>query len=107
MYAVIKTGSKQYKVKENDIIEIETLKLPKTKKDVSFDEVVLINDKKDITVGTPFIKGAKVVAEVLGNLRGEKITTYKYKRRKKYHRTIGHRQNLLRLRIKEISLGKE
>jgi len=107
MYAVIQTGGKQYKVKEGDIIEIEKIPVPKTKKEVALGEVLLAVDKKDVTIGQPTIKGAKVKAEVLGDLRSKKIVTYKYKRRKSYHRTIGHRQNLIRLCIKEVALQKQ
>jgi large subunit ribosomal protein L21 len=107
MYAVIQTGGKQYRVKEGDIIEIEKIPIPKTKKEVSFDDVLLSADKKEVTIGQPYIKGAKVKAEILGSFRAKKIVTYKYKRRKSYHRTIGHRQNLIRLQIKEIALEKQ
>lgn len=106
MYAVIQTGGKQYRVKEGDILDIEKITLPKTKKEVTFDDVLLSVDKKDVNIGQPTVKGVKVKAEVLGSLRGKKIVTYKYKRRKSYHRTIGHRQDLVRLRIKEIVLQK-
>lgn len=107
MYAVIQTGGKQYRVKEGDIIDIEKIAVPKTKKEVTFDKVLLSADKKDLTIGQPNIKGAKVKAEVLGSRRAKKIVTYKYKRRKSFHRTIGHRQNLIRLQIKEIALSKQ
>ena len=107
MYAVIQTGSKQYKVKEGDVISIEKIHVPKTKKEVTLDDVLLGVDKKEVTIGQPTIKGAKVKAEVLGNIRSKKVVTYKYKRRKSYHKTIGHRQDLIRLRIKEIALQKQ
>jgi large subunit ribosomal protein L21 len=107
MYAVIKTGGKQYRVQEGDVINVEKVALPKTKKEVTFNEVLLRVEDKDVTIGQPTIKGAKVNAEVLGSLRSKKIVTYKYKRRKSYHRTIGHRQDLLHLRIKEISLQQQ
>lgn len=107
MYAVIQTGSKQYKVKEGDIIDVERLVLAKSKKEVVFDDVLLGVDKDEVLIGRPLIKGAKVKAELMGNLRAKKITTYKYKRRKDYHKTIGHRQNISRVKIKEISLKKQ
>ncbi|MDD5618402.1 MAG: 50S ribosomal protein L21 [Candidatus Omnitrophica bacterium] len=106
MYAVIQTGSKQYKVKEGDIIDVERLIFPKTKKEVVFDDVLLGADNDEVIIGQPLIKGAKVKAELVADFRDKKITTYKYKRRKGYHRTIGHRQNLSRIKIKEISLKK-
>lgn len=106
MYAVIQSGGKQYRVAEGDILEIETMPVPKSK-EIIFKDVLLCGDKKDATIGQPFVKGAKVVAELLNEFRGKKITTYKYKRRKNYHKTIGHRQDLLRILIKEITLKKE
>lgn len=106
MYAVIQTGSKQYRVKEGDIIEVEKLSPTKTK-EITIKDILLCSDGKEVVIGQPLIKGAKVIAEFLGDFRTKKIVTYKYKRRKSYHKTIGHRQNLVRLRIKEISLKKE
>ncbi|MDD5006062.1 MAG: 50S ribosomal protein L21 [Candidatus Omnitrophica bacterium] len=107
MYAVIQTGGKQYKVQEGDIINVEKLDLGKSKKEVSFNEVLLGVDNDEVIIGQPIIKGAKVKAEVLGDIREKKIVTYKYKRRKSYHKTIGHRQNLTKVKIKEITLKKE
>jgi large subunit ribosomal protein L21 len=107
MYAIIQTGSKQYKVKEGDIIEVERFDLGRSKKEVTFDDVLLGVDKDEVSLGQPFVKGAKVKAELLGNIRAKKVTTYKYKRRKSYHKTIGHRQNFIRVKIKEISLKKQ
>ena len=107
MYVIIQSGDKQYRVKEGDIIEVEKLVVPKSKKEIVFNEVLLSVDKKEVVIGQPIIKEAKVKAEVLGNFRDKKIVTYKYKRRKSFHKTIGHRQSLTRLRIKEIALKKE
>jgi len=106
MYAVIKTGGKQYKVSQGDVIDVEKIAIPESKV-IVFNEVLLCADTKECAVGQPFIKGATVTADLVDEIRGEKITTYKYKRRKNYHRTIGHRQDLVRLRIKEIELKKE
>jgi len=107
MYAIIQTGSKQYKVKEGDILDVERFDLGKSKKEVTFDDVLLGVDNDEVLIGQPLVKGAKVKAELLGNIRAKKITTYKYKRRKNYHKTIGHRQNLIRVKIKEITLKKQ
>lgn len=97
MYAVIKTGGKQYKVTNNDIIKVE--KLPALAgSEVEFDEVLMIDDK----IGTPLIKGAKVVAEVLEQKRADKILVFKKKRRKGYRRTQGHRQYQTVIKIKNI-----
>ena len=107
MYAIIQTGGKQYRVKKDDVIDIEKVTFPKSKKEITFNDVLLGVDKKEVVIGQPIIKGARVKAEVLDNIRAKKIVTHKYKRRKSYHRTIGHRQNLTRLRIKEIALKKQ
>ncbi len=101
MYAVIKTGGKQYKVSEGDILRFE--KIEGNKGDaVSFDEVLLVSKDEDVKVGTPFVEGAKVVAEIISQIRGPKITVFKMKRRKGYSKKTGHRQDLTNLKIKEI-----
>lgn len=107
MYAVIRTGGKQYRVQEGDVVNVERLAIPESKKEIALNEVLLGVDKDDMIIGQPIVKGAKVIAEVLGEMRAKKIVTYKYKRRKNYHKTIGHRQDLIRLRIKEIALQKQ
>ncbi len=99
MYAVIKSGSKQYRVAEGDVIEVETL--PAEKGDqVEFDRVLMIAGADQVTVGTPTIEGAKVVATVKEHGRGKKIIVYKHK--KNYHKKQGHRQNFTRLHIDSI-----
>lgn len=106
MYAIIETGSKQYKVKANDILEVEDL----AKKDgasVSLRNVLLIADGEQITVGQPHVKHASVQCEVLGTIRGEKIIAFKFRRRENYRRKKGHRQNLTRLKVKEIVVKGE
>ncbi|MCK9273637.1 MAG: 50S ribosomal protein L21 [Syntrophales bacterium] len=101
MYAVIKTGGKQYKVSVGDILEFE--KIEGNSGDmVSFDEVLMIADSEDIKVGTPILEGAKVNAEIISQTKGPKITIFKMKRRKGYRRKTGHRQKLTSLKIKEI-----
>jgi large subunit ribosomal protein L21 len=101
MYAVIDTGGKQYKVKQGDTIEVE--KIPGLPGDeVTFDQVLLIGDGKDCSIGQPNVVGSKVVAELLRHDRGEKIVIGKFKRRKKYRRKTGHRQEISLVKIKEI-----
>jgi large subunit ribosomal protein L21 len=98
MYAVIKTGGKQYKVARNDVILVE--KLPgEAGAAVQLDEVLLVGDDKGQTVGSPLVAGASVAATVLEQTRGEKIIVFKKKRRKNYRRKAGHRQDLTALRI--------
>ena len=101
MYAVIKTGGKQYKVSEGDVLNFEKIEGDKGDT-VSFDEVLLISKDEDVKVGTPFVEGAKVVGEIISQIRGPKITVFKMKRRKGYSKKTGHRQDLTNLKIKEI-----
>ena len=106
MYAVLKTGGKQYKVAENDVIIVERLGGESGAK-INLDKVLMIGDGEDMTVGTPIIEGALVAAEVLEHKRGNKITVFKKKRRKNYRRTMGHRQELTVLRINNILAAGE
>ncbi len=101
MYAVIETGGKQYKVSEGDILRFEKLEGEKGDT-VSFDKVLLVSKDEDVKVGTPFVEGAKVVGEIVAQIRGPKIVVFKMKRRKGYSKKTGHRQDLTNLKIKEI-----
>lgn len=103
MYAVIKTGGKQYKVSEGEILSFEKIEGDKGDT-VSFDEVLLVSQDEDVRVGAPFVEGAKVVGEIISQIRGPKITVFKMKRRKGYSKKTGHRQDLTNLKIKEIVL---
>ena len=102
MYAVIRTGGKQYRVAPNDVIQVERLSTGPGKS-VDFEEVLLVGEGTATTAGTPLVEGAKVRAEVLEEVRGEKIIVFKKKRRKGYRRKQGHRQNLTVLRITDIT----
>ena len=104
MYAVIEVGAKQYSVKKEDIIDVERQNSDKGK-EISIDKVLLVSHDKKIEVGQPYLKEAKVKAVVVGHLRGEKSVAFKYRRRKASHTTKGHRQELTRLKIKEIAVG--
>ena len=101
MYAVLETGSKQYRVSAGDTLEVERLAID-AGQPVTFDRVLLICDDGKLTVGSPTVANAAVVADVVDHIRGEKKTTFKMKRRKGYHKTIGHRQELTVVKIKEI-----
>ena len=101
MYAIIKTGGKQYKVSEGDTIRVEKLDA-KAGDEVNFSEVMLVVDGDDIKIGKPLIEGAQVSAEVKAQDRDDKVKVIKFKRRKGYHRTIGHRQAYTELAIKSI-----
>ena len=102
MYAVIETGSKQYRVAAGDTIEVELLKA-EAGKTVALDRVLLVANGDKISVGTPTVDKATVVADVLEHKRGPKTVAFKMRRRKGYHKTIGHRQELTVLKIKEIN----
>ena len=100
-YAIVQTGGKQYKVSVDQTIEVELLNA-KEKTKVELDQVLLVSDGKKVTVGTPTVEGAKVVAEVMGNGKGDKVTVFKYKHKVRYRRMKGHRQAYTALAIKEI-----
>jgi large subunit ribosomal protein L21 len=103
MYAVLETGSKQYRVSAGDQVEVERL-ASEVGQAVTFDRVLLVNNEGKVSVGSPTVANATVVADVVGHIRGEKKIAFKMKRRKGYHKTIGHRQELTVLKIKEIKI---
>ena len=100
MYAIIKTGSKQYRVAEGDVIQVEKLHVEEGK-EITFDRVLMVSDGQEVKVGAPVIDGAQVTATVQGHGRGKKIIVYKHK--KNYHKKQGHRQDFTRLHIDKIS----
>ncbi|MFA6523981.1 MAG: 50S ribosomal protein L21 [Candidatus Paceibacterota bacterium] len=102
-FAVIKTGGKQYKVSKGSVISIEKIKGEFKKGDkVSFDKVLLVDDGKDTTIGTPYITGAKVDAEITEIGRGRTILVMKYKQKSRYLRRNGHRQPYFQVKITSI-----
>ena len=103
MYAVIKTGGKQYRVAEGDTLKIEDLNV-EVGENVSFLQVLMISKDDKLTVGTPFIDGGVVTAEVLANGRHKKIKIIKFRRRKHHMKRMGHRQNFTQVKI--TSIGK-
>lgn len=102
VYAIIETGSKQYRVQPGDTLDIELLELAEGQENVEFDRVLLVGDGENVHIGKPVVSGAKVTAKSLGELRGPKIEIIKYKRRKGYRLHTGHRQNLIRVQIDQI-----
>lgn len=103
MYAVIKTGGKQYRVREGQVLRIESLNL-EAGDAVEFDEVLMVGEGADIKIGTPVVEGAKVVGTVESNGRGKKVTIIKFRRRKNRSKTKqGHRQNYTEVKIGKIS----
>jgi large subunit ribosomal protein L21 len=103
MYAVIKTGGKQHKVSEGDVIAIEKINGGKGDA-IVFEQVLMVEKDGDIRVGRPLVEGAKVTGEILAQTKGDKLIVFKMKKRKGYHKKNGHRQQLTSMRIKEISI---
>jgi large subunit ribosomal protein L21 len=101
MYAVLETGSKQYRVTAGDTLEIERLEV-ESGKPHTFDRVLLVSNDGKLTLGSPTVANASIVADVIAHKRGEKKIAFKMKRRKGYHRTVGHRQELTVIKITEI-----
>ncbi|MBI5700275.1 50S ribosomal protein L21 [Candidatus Saganbacteria bacterium] len=100
MYAIIETGNKQYRVQKGDVIEIELLPVSDS---VDFEHVLLVSADDKIEVGAPYVKGAIVSGKVLETFKDEKVINYKYKHKVNYHRKKGHRQNLMKVEIQEVS----
>lgn len=103
MFAVIRTGGKQYKVEKGETVAVDRLALEKGET-VVFDDVLLVADGRKVLAGTPTVKGATVRAEVIGEEKDDKVVVFKMKRRKGYRRTRGHRQKYSILKISEIDL---
>ncbi len=101
MYAVIKTGGKQYRVAADDVLEIERLEGEAGAR-IEFTEVLMVGQGDGIKVGKPLVEGARVVAELVGQTRGPKLIAFKKRRRKNSRRKKGHRQDLSKVRITEI-----
>lgn len=104
MIAIIKTGGKQYKIKENDILKVEKLQGEKGDK-IEIKDVLLVSDDKeeDVKIGAPLVSGAKVSAEIMEQGRDRKINVIKYKRKVRYRRKLGHRQPYTKIKILEIA----
>lgn len=101
MYAVLKTGGKQYRVAAGDTIKVEKLE-GKVGEQLEIAEVLLLADGEHLTLGRPLVEGARVKAEILEQDRHRKVVIFKYKRRKRYRRKTGHRQPFTALRIVDI-----
>ena len=103
MIAIIKTGGKQYQVKQGDVLKIEKLPKAKVGGKVIFDKVLAVVDDKDkITLGKPYITKAKVEAKLLREFKDKKVTVIKYKAKIRYKRTLGHRQHKAEVKIEKI-----
>lgn len=103
MYAVFETGGKQYKAGAGEMVTVEKLAVEEGSPH-TFDRVLLVNQEGSVTVGAPTVESATVVAEVVKHIRGPKLVAFKMKRRKGFRKTIGHRQDMTVVRVKEINL---
>lgn len=103
MYAIIEACGKQYKVTEGDVVFFEKLDAEEGKK-VTFDKVILVSDDKKVQVGDPYVKGIKVEGKVVSHGKAKKILVFKYKAKKNYRRTQGHRQPYTKVEITNIKL---
>ena len=102
MYAVIKTGGKQYKVSAGEKLRVESIPAD-VGAQITLDQVLMVADGDKVTMGTPLVAGAAVKATVVSHGRGEKIKVFKLHRRKHYRKTMGHRQNFTELEINGIT----
>ncbi|MBS0649439.1 MAG: 50S ribosomal protein L21 [Verrucomicrobia bacterium] len=100
MYAIIETGGKQYRVEKDETIDVELLDSEGTA--VEFKNVLFLSDGKQIKVGAPYVAKSSVKGELIGEVKGEKVISFKYKKRKGIRRKVGHRQTYHRVKITEI-----
>lgn len=104
MYAIIATGGKQYKVSPGMLVQVEKL-AGEVGDEVRLEQVLAVRTDSDFQVGQPLVKGAVVKAKLTAQAKGPKVINFKFKRRKGYHRKVGHRQSLTRLQVTEIVLN--
>ena len=102
-YAVVETGGKQYRVCKGDVVAVELLEGAAPGQSLELGRVLALNDGSGLKVGAPVVAGAKVLAEVVAEFRAPKVVAFKKKRRKGYHRKVGHRQDLLKVKIASIA----
>tara|TARA_B100001013_G_scaffold343467_1_gene271241 strand:- start:569 stop:889 length:321 start_codon:yes stop_codon:yes gene_type:complete len=103
-YAIIKTGGKQYRVKQGDVLDVEKLSL-EIGSIAEFDQVLAVSENGQVNFGSPILAGAKVTAEVQSHYKDRKVIVFKYKPKTRYRRKLGHRQNYTRLLIQGIQSG--
>ncbi len=102
MYAIIETGGKQYRVEKGDIIDVELLNGAEQGKPVEFNHVLFVNSGSDVKVGKPYISASLVRGELQQEVKGPKVVSFKYKKRKGFRRKVGHRQRYCRVKITDI-----
>lgn len=103
MYAVLETGGKQYRVAPGETLEVDRLEA-EAGTPVTLDRVLFVSDDSKLSIGAPTVANAAVVADVVEHFRGDKKIAFKMRRRKGYHRTVGHRQEMTRIKISEIKV---
>ena len=105
MFAVIRSGGKQYKVQEGETLDIELVEFPaEGEKKLNLSDVLFVGNGDKFSVGNPLLNGATVGVELVDEIKAPKVTAYKYRKREGYHRTVGHRQKLARVKVTSISL---
>lgn len=104
-FAIVETGGKQLRVEPSQVIDIERVTAPNQDKEVVLEKVLLTAKGASVEIGSPYVKGAKVLCEYLGEIKAPKVVTFKIRRRKNYRRKTGHRQILTELRVKEIQVS--
>ncbi len=102
MYAIIETGGKQYRVEQNDVIDVELFDTAEDGK-IEFKNVLFVGNGTDMKMGRPYLQEVAVKGELIGEVKGPKVIAFKYKKRKRYRRKVGHRQCYLRVKITEIA----
>jgi large subunit ribosomal protein L21 len=104
MYAVVKTGGKEYRISQGDLIRVEKMR-GKVGDQVTMKDILMISHEDQVRVGNPLLANAVITGEIVQQVKGKKVLTYKMKRRKNYRRTKGHRQTYTYIRVNDISLG--
>ncbi len=104
MYAVVKTGGKEYRISQGDLIRVEKME-GKVGDQVTMKDILMVSHEGQVQVGNPLLANAVITGEIVQQVKGKKVLTYKMKRRKNYRRTKGHRQTYTYIRVNDISLG--
>jgi large subunit ribosomal protein L21 len=105
MFAVIRSGGKQYKVQEGETLDIELVEFPaEGEKKLTISDVLFVSNGDKFSVGSPLVSGASVGLELVEDIKARKVIAYKYRRREGYHRTVGHRQKLSRVKVTGITI---
>ncbi|GJM24044.1 MAG: 50S ribosomal protein L21 [Phycisphaerae bacterium] len=102
MYAIIENGAHQYRVETGTRLDVQLQDIPDDAKSMTFDKVLMVSDGGDVKIGAPYVEGAKVTASIDSEIKGDKITVVKFRRRKNYRRKQGHRQGYLRVFVQKI-----